>query len=164
MNVPAQNALLKTLEEPPATTFLILIAASSDRFRREALSAEELLLAADASLLAVRKALLGLDYLAGRKRPERRNAAARRKLARELEALAAEQVVLGRTLRRLWLRRSRPSNFEITRRRLDRSVRSLRRAARALKRNRPPAPPGDHPGFDAQNVMAALRRSRAPRS
>ncbi len=138
------------------------IAAAADRFRREALSGEELLLAADASLLAVRKALLGLDYLAWRKRPERRNAAARRKLARELEALATEQVVLGRTLRRLWLRRSRPSNFEITRRRLDRSVRSLRRAARALKRNRPPAPPGDHPGFDAQNVMAALRRSLAP--
>lgn len=138
------------------------IAAAADRFRREALSREELLLAADASLLAVRKALLGLEYLAWRKRPAGRNAAARRKLARELETLATEQTRLGRTLRRLWLRRSRPSNFEITRRRLDRSVRSLRRAARALKRNRPPAPPGEHPGFDAQNVMAALRRSLTP--
>lgn len=31
MNVAAQNALLKTLEEPPATTFLMLVTASLDR-------------------------------------------------------------------------------------------------------------------------------------
>jgi hypothetical protein len=67
--------------------------------------------------------------------------------------------VLGRRLRRLWLARSRPSNFEITKRRLERSVRSLRRAARALAHNRPPPPPPKHPGLDVGDVMRAVYRS-----
>ena len=64
-----------------------------------------------------------------------------------------------RRLRHLWLRRSRPSNFEITKRRIDRSVRSLRRGARALARSRPPPPPPPHPGFSLETVLAALQRT-----
>jgi hypothetical protein len=133
------------------------IEAARHRFRRERLTWEEMRLAADASLLAVRKALCGREYVGWRRRPARLGAPSRRKLARALTGLADEQTALARTLRRLWLRRSRPSNFEITRRRIDRSVRSMRRGARALASNRPPAPPPPHPGFSLETIVAALQ-------
>jgi hypothetical protein len=136
------------------------IAAARERFRREMTTWEELLLAADASLHAVRKALAGAEYVAWRRRPAALPAARRRALARELASLADEQVELARTLRRLWLRRSRPSELEMTARRIRRSVRSLRRGGRALARNRPPAPPAPHPGFTYATVLEALRASR----
>jgi len=126
------------------------------RFQREALTWEEMRLALDASHHAVRKSLAGQRYLAWRRRPTRLAAAARRRLASELRALAGEQAALGRELRRLWLRRSEPDGFEITRRRLARSLASLRRAARALAANRPPAPPPPHPGFTVATIFRAL--------
>jgi hypothetical protein len=135
------------------------ITAEAQRFRREPLTWEELRLAAEASALALRKALAGLDYLAWREDPDRLDARTRRRLARELDTLATQQRALGRALRRLWLRRSRPSNFEITRRRLAASVRSLRRAAGQLRRGRPPGPLVPHEGFEPQAVMRELRRS-----
>ncbi len=135
------------------------IEAARSRFEREQLTWEELLLAADCSIHAARKGLAGGEYLAWRRQPTRARAAARRRLARELRSLADEQARLGRLLRRLWLRRSRPSNFEITGRRLKRAVRSLRRAARALERNRPPAPPPPHPGMSMAAVLRELQRS-----
>ena len=110
----------------------------------------------------MRKTLLALEHLAWRKQPTSLDARGRRRLARELSALATEQVGLGRELRRLWLERSRPSNFELTKRRLDRSVRSLRAAARALERNRPAVPPDEHPGYGLSDVYRALLRSLAP--
>jgi hypothetical protein len=135
-----------------------LDAARAD-FAGDDLSWRELRYATDASHWACRKALEGLAYLAWRARPSRLDARGRRRLARELAGLAGEQAALGRTLRRLWLARSQPSNFEITGRRLDRSRSSLRRAARALERGRPPAPPPPHPGFGPQEVFRRLKAS-----
>ena len=125
-------------------------------FRREALTWQEMCLALDASHHAVRKSLAGQRYLAWRRRPTRLAAVIRRRLASELRALADEQTALGRELRRLWLRRSEPDGFEITQQRLARSIASLRRAARALAANRPPAPPPPHPGFTVATIFRAL--------
>jgi hypothetical protein len=130
--------------------------AARPRFRREALTWQEMMLAIDASRHAVRKTLAGQRYLAWRRRPARLPAAARRRLAAELSRLAAQQSALGRELRRLWLRRSHPGGFEISQRRLARSIRSLREAARALGRDRPPAPPPPHPGFSVATIFRAL--------
>jgi len=117
------------------------IVASRARFRREGLTGEELLYAAESSLLAVRKGLAGLAWVAWRRAPDRLDARARRALARRLCAIADEQVALGRRLRRLWLARSEPGGFVVTATRLRRSVRSLRAAARALARGvAPPLP------------------------
>lgn len=136
------------------------IAAARPRFRREALSCEELLYAADASQLALRKALAGREYVAWRRRPRRLDGRRRRALSRELAAAAAEQARLARRLRRLWLARSRPSDLALTERRIRVSLRSLRRAARALAADRPPPPPPAHPGFgDLGAVMRAVYRS-----
>jgi hypothetical protein len=121
-------------------------------------------LALEASRHAARKTLAGQRYLAWRRRPARLDAAARRRLAAELRALAAAQVSLGHELRRLWLRRSQPDGFEITQRRLARAVQSLRRSARALAQNRPPAPPPPHPGFSAATLFRALAEQSAPRT
>jgi hypothetical protein len=129
------------------------------RFRREALTCEEMELAIEASLHAARKTLAGQRYLAWRRSPAGLAPGARRALARDLRALAAEQAALGRRLRRLWLRRSEPGGFEITQRRLARAIASLRRAASALARNRPPAPPPAHPGFSVASIFAALAAS-----
>jgi hexosaminidase len=135
------------------------LAGAAHRFGNDRLTYEELCLAAAASLHALRKTLAGQAYVAWREEPTRFDARRRRRLAVELAELAVEQRRLGRTLRRLWLARSRPSNFEITGRRLERSISSLRRAARALERNRPPAPPPPHEGFSIQQVFAELRES-----
>jgi len=136
------------------------IAGASRTFAREALTGDELLHAADASLCAVRKALAGGRYLAWRRRPGSLGARERRALARALRAVADEQQRVARELSRLWHRRSRPSDLALTRRRITRSLRSLRRAAVALERNAPPPPPPEHPGFDdVGTVMRAVYRS-----
>ena len=133
------------------------IEAARDRFRRESLTWRELLYAADASLFAVHKARAGGEYLAWRRRPNRFDGRARRKLARRLRGLADAQRALGRRLQRLWLARSRPSNLELTLGRLRRSARSLAAAARALEANRPPPPPPPHPGYgDVGAVLGAV--------
>jgi hexosaminidase len=134
------------------------IEAARERLARDPLTGEELAYAADASLLAVRKARSGLDYLEWRRRPERRSALERRRLARSLRRLADEQSALGRRLRRLWLARSAVSNLAHTQRRLRRSTASLRRAARALESNDPPAPPAREP-LTPKGVLDATRRS-----
>jgi len=117
------------------------IAGAGHRFKREVLTHAELLLAVDTSLLAAHKGLAALDLLAWRRRPASLAAPGRRALAERLERLAAEQEALGRRLRRLWLRRSARSNFEITWRRLRRSIASMRREARSLRLGKPSAPP-----------------------
>ncbi len=106
-------------------------------FVREKRTQRELLLATDASLLAVRKGLAGLEYLAWRRQPSSLRAGERRRLSRQLALLASQQAELGRTLWRLWRERNQRSNFEITKKKLDTSIRSLRRAARELEQNRP---------------------------
>ena len=114
-----------------------------DRFSREKETHRELLYAADASLLAVRKALAGLDYLEWRRRPASLSSIQRGRLSQRLATLASEQTSLGRTLWRLWQERNHRSNFEITKKKLAVSIRSLRGAARRLANNRPrPIPEG----------------------
>jgi hypothetical protein len=130
-------------------------------FPAEPLAREELLYAADASLLALDKALVAREWLAWRHAPGRLDARGRRRLAERLRTLAREQAALGRRLHRLWLARSRASNFEITRRRLDASIRSLRRAARAAARGAPPPPPEPVSDYAPGAVLAAVRSTLA---
>jgi hypothetical protein len=134
------------------------IDASAPRFGDDRQTFRELLYAADASLLAVRKAQAGLSYVAWRRNPERWRAPARRALASELRSLAREHMVLGRTLRRLWMARSFASNFDLTRRRIARCARDLRRAARRLESNRPTQPPCREE-ITVRGVLQALRAS-----
>jgi hypothetical protein len=133
------------------------LARAQGAFGADILTWSELGWAADASLFAVRKAIAGRAWLAWRARPGRLDARGRRRLARALRELAAEQRALERRLHRLWLARSRPSNFEITRGRIATSVRGLERAARALERGVAPPAPEPPRGFDPASVAAALR-------
>jgi hexosaminidase len=133
------------------------LAGAEDRFGADAVTHAELAWAADASIHALRKAFAGRRYVAWRERPGSLDTRTRRALSRELARLAAEQRGLGARLRRLWLARSRPSNFEITGRRLARSLASLRRAARALASGRPPPPPPPHEGFSTAAVFQHLK-------
>jgi hypothetical protein len=135
------------------------LAGAADRFGVDTKTYEELGYAADASILALRKALAGRRWIAWREHPDRLDARARRALARELATLAREQRELRKRLRRLWRARSRPSNFERTGRRIARSIASLLRAAGALDRNRPPAPPAPHEGFTMASVFQHLKQS-----
>jgi hexosaminidase len=131
---------------------------AGDAFARDPLTRGELTYATEASLFAVRKALVAGEWLAWRKRPGRLDAGGRRRLARSLERLAGEQTELGKKLARLWKARSRPSNFEITRRRISGSRQSLRRAARALRRNAAPPPAPDHAEIGLRSIYLELRQ------
>jgi len=133
------------------------ICAAADAFARDPLTHDELMYATEASLFAARKALAAGEWLAWRKKPERLDARGRRRLARSLELLAGEQADLGKRLARLWLARSRPSNFEINKRRLALSQQSLRRAARALRRNAAPSPAPDHAEIGLRTIYLELR-------
>jgi hexosaminidase len=117
-----------------------LLARTEGALAGDRLTAEELGWAAEASAFALEKAEASLAWLRWRDRPKVLTPGERRLLARRLARLAGAQVALGRRLRRLFHARSRPSNFEITARRLQASVASLRRAARALERGAPPPP------------------------
>ncbi len=129
-----------------------------DAFERDPLTRDELSYATDASLFAVRKALAAGEWLAWRRRPGRLDAAGRRCLAGTLERLAGEQTELGKELARLWLARSQPSNLDVTRRRIDLSRQSLRRAARALRRNAAPPPAPDHAEIELRSIHRELRQ------
>ena len=130
---------------------------AADAFARDPLTHDELIYATEASLFAVRKALAAGEWLTWRKQPERLDARGRRRLARSLELLAGEQADLGKRLARLWLARSQPSNFEITKHRLRLSQQSLRRAARALRRNAAPSPAPDHAEIGVRAIHRELR-------
>jgi hypothetical protein len=132
----------------------VRIVGARERFAGEPLTHDELLFAADASIVAAHKGLAGLAYLAWRRRPRGLDARGRRRLARRFRKLADEQLALRRRLRRLWLERSAPSNFEITKRRYDVSIRGMRRAARALEKNRPPPMPPPVGRFDANTFQS----------
>jgi hypothetical protein len=132
------------------------------RFRREATCWHEMLWSLEASRHAIRRTRAAQCYLAWRRRPERFDARARRKLASELRSLADEQSRLERELRRLWLLRSEPDGYTVTRRRFARAITSLRSAARALAANRPPTPPPPHEGFTIGAIFRALAEASAP--
>jgi len=125
----------------------------------DAQTAAEIRWAAEASLLAVEKGLQAGLYFAWRTGEIALGARERRAAARALEKLAGRQRQLAVDFRRCWLARNHRSNLAVNQRRIDRSVRSLRRAARELARNEPgPAPP-EHPGFAPARVLAALREA-----
>ena len=127
---------------------------------RDERTLDELLYAADASLFTLRKAQAALEWDAWRRAPASLGASQRRELSGRLADLAAQQQALGRRLRRLWLARSEPSNLSDTERRLLRSVRSLRHAARTLAKNRPGSPPAREP-ITPQGALRAVRASLA---
>ncbi len=129
-------------------------------FRGEPLSWRELVYAADASLFAARKAFAGRNYVAWRRRPKSLTSRGRKQLALSLRELAREQLRLKHRLHQLWLARSAPSNFEIVGARIDRSLRGLRRAARALESNRPPAPPLRPADMQPSTLIQFLRNQR----
>lgn len=137
------------------------ILAARARFQREAATWHELVYAADASLVAVRKALAALEWLAWRRAPERLGVRQRRALARRLAAVADEQAALGRRLRRLWLVRSEPGGFHVVATRLHGSIRGLRAAARALERNAPPGAPEAVPQARRPRAARQARRTGA---
>ena len=122
-------------------------------------SAAEVRWAAAASLLAVEKALAAVPYFAWRAEQVELGARERRSLARGLDALALRQRTLGRELRSCWLGRNHVSDLAVNARRLERSVRGLRRAARELARNRPAPPPADPPRLAPVEVLDELREA-----
>lgn len=138
------------------------LAASARRFGDDEITHAELAYAADASIHALRKALAGLDYVAWREKPERVTAVGRRKLARTMRDLEKEARSLAERLAELWLARSHVSEIEKTAHRIDRAIASLKKAARALDANRPPAPPPAHEGFAPGVVIRVLRDSVKP--
>jgi len=97
--------------------------------------------AANAVGLSIEKSLAALDYNAWRDDPSTLRAAPRRELARWLEALADLQEDQLASLERLWLARSEISEFGMTRKRVRKSIASMRTGARRLRENRPPRPP-----------------------
>ncbi|MCG8590115.1 MAG: family 20 glycosylhydrolase [Proteobacteria bacterium] len=137
-----------------------LLDESRDAFEADATTWEELVYAADASLYTVRKSEAAQEYFAWCRAPATLTARQRRNLAERLERLADEQTALAKRLRRLWLARSEPEGFEHTGRRFPRLRRSLRRAARSLRANRPPELPEREP-LDLQTMFRWLRASTA---
>ena len=135
------------------------IDAAEASVRRERQAWLELRYAADASLLALDKCEAALAYLAWRRAPESLGARERKRLAARLGELARQQRRWLRRFEKLWLARSAVSNIAMTLGRGRLSVRSLRRAARALERGRAPEPPPEHEGFAPRLVLARLRAS-----
>lgn len=102
------------------------------------LARQEIAWAAGASALAIEKSLAAIDYNDWRAAPASVGAASRARLARTLESLADRQQEQLRDLERLWLARSRTSDFAKTRARARRSISGLRDGARRARENRPP--------------------------
>ncbi len=131
-------------------------------FVREKATWRELLYAADASLFAVEKTLAARRYNDWRQRPKSLNTRERKRLGDELRTLAKTQTALLTRLRKLWLGRNETSNFEMTQRRAERSVKSLRAAATRLAKGDAPKPVATA-AIEPKGVVEAVRRSLAPR-
>jgi hypothetical protein len=129
-------------------------------FRDEKASWYELVYATDASAFALDKTLVAQRYNAWRRKPKSLAARDRKRLALSLRSLAKTQAGLLTRLRKLWLARSAISNFEMTERRIKRSMQSLRSAAGHLEKNTPPSPIKRAP-INGDGVLAAVRRSFA---
>jgi hypothetical protein len=93
---------------------------------------EELRYAIDASILAAEKGLAGLEYLRWRENGGKPG----KGLASELRRIGNAQARLKRELRKLWLARNRPDDFEKMASLYDASLRGLRKAERSLKKRR----------------------------
>jgi hexosaminidase len=96
--------------------------------------------AAQATRFATKKGLAALEFNAWRAAPSEWKAARRRSLATRLDDLAACQSQQLVELEGLWMLRNQISDFALTKRRLQRSIRSLRQGARQLRKNATPRP------------------------
>lgn len=105
------------------------------------LARREIAWATHATQLSIDKSLAALDYIDWRRDPTSLRAGPRNKLARRIETIAEAQDAQFESLRTLWFARSESSEFHKTRKRLRRSVTSLRQAARRLRENHPARPP-----------------------
>jgi len=153
---PALDRALKRLDRAKG-----LIERARDCFAKEKTTWREIAYAADATRFAVEKTLAARRYNDWRKRPRSLNARARKRLAEELRGLARTQTSLVSRLRKLWLDRNAISNFDMTQRRAERSVKSLRTAAGRLTRGDAPAPVKAS-AIEPKAVLEAVRRSLAP--
>jgi hypothetical protein len=130
------------------------------------LARREVAWAADATRLAIDKGLAAVEYdawrtgAAGDGSPWR--ATERRALARRLDVLADEQGEQLDRLEALWLARSAVSDLARVRRRVKRSIASLRDAARRLRRDEAPRPPKDGP-LGPLDVYDEVRRAMGMR-
>ena len=121
------------------------------------LARQEIHWAATATRLSITKGLASLDYNEWRASPDSLRVPERRGLARRLEEIADEQASQLEELQRLWLERNAISEFAITRRRVRRSISSLRDAARRLRENTPPRP-APKSELNLTEVFAHMRR------
>jgi hypothetical protein len=108
--------------------------------------------AAWATRLSIEKAIAGLDFNAWRESPTDFRATERRALAARLDHIADAQARQLEELETLWMTRNAVSDFARTRKRIRRSVASLRRGARQLRDDRPPTPARRHP-LDPTSVL-----------
>jgi hypothetical protein len=104
------------------------------------LARQEIAWAADATRLAVEKGLAALDYNGWREDPAGLGVTARRRLARRFDDLANEQADQLQRFEALWLARSEISELAKIRKRIRRSIHSLRDASRRLRKNAPSRP------------------------
>jgi len=125
------------------------------------LTLAEISWAAHASLLACLKADAGLEEIAWRRNPDTLRAPARRALAKRFDGLAEAQEVLGEELERLWMTRSLRSNLDDVLRRIDRSTKSMRRAAKRLERGKPGRRLAEREALTPKRVLRALRGMHA---
>lgn len=135
---------------------------AQDCFAREKTTFKELLYAADATLFAIDKTLAARRYNDWRRKPRSLNARKRKKLAEALRTLAKTQTKLLRQLEKLWLERNAVSNLEMTVRRGEHSIKSLRAAATALARGDAPKPVKAEK-IEPKAVLEAVRRSLGAR-
>jgi hexosaminidase len=126
------------------------------------LARQEIAWAADATRLAVDKGLAAVEYNHWRSQPKSLTASARRRLAQRFDRLAEEQAEQLYGLQSLWLARSEISDFESTRKRLQRSIAGLRTGARRLRRNTPPRPPKETK-LDMLTIYDHVRREMGMR-
>ncbi len=126
------------------------------------LALQEIAWSADATRLALKKGLAAIEYNEWRTDPKSLTAADRRRLAGRLLQSAEEQVEHLARLQRLWLARSAISEFELTRKRIRRSIAGLRTGARRLRQNSPPRPP-KRQKLDLLAVYDQIRREMGMR-
>ncbi len=115
------------------------LGASEDDFA--GIARQEIAWSAEATALAILKALASLDYNAWRAEPGAFNARERSALAKRLDQIAKTQSEQLFELTRLWLARSEISEFDKTRKRARKSIADLRAGAKRLRAGKAPKPP-----------------------
>ena len=135
----ALEACGRKLDRAEREVEALALASAGDDFL--GLARQEVDWSSRALRLSIDKASAAIEYNAWRSDPSHYAARDRRRLACRLTEIANRQRAQLEDLERLWLARNEISEFEKTRRRLRRSIASLRRGARRLNENHPPKPP-----------------------